>query len=149
MLRYRCMERTLSCERSSTRSPPCSNNLFSLSSSLVSLFQSTKVYHIAQARAIADGPNKPSQKRNQTIAGHFGTADFRSRQFKALLDVCGLEWWNVSRIDKCARVDLTYPEAPGEAEAELAVMNRQGKIDAVLSDDVDALLFGATCLLRK
>jgi Holliday junction resolvase YEN1 len=28
-------------------------------------------------------------------------------------------------------------------------MNRQGKIDAVLSDDVDALLFGATCLMRK
>jgi Holliday junction resolvase YEN1 len=28
-------------------------------------------------------------------------------------------------------------------------MNRQGKIDAVLSDDVDALLFGATCILRK
>jgi len=43
-----------------------------------------------------DGPNKPSMKRNQTVTGHFGTADFRSRQFKALLDVCGLEWWNVS-----------------------------------------------------
>ncbi|WWD01571.1 hypothetical protein V866_008516 [Kwoniella sp. B9012] len=82
---------------------------------------------------VFDGPNKPGQKRNQNVAGQFGTADHRSRQFKALLDVCGLEWWN----------------APGEAEAELAVMNRQGKIDAVLSDDVDALLFGATCLLRN
>ncbi|WVQ71489.1 hypothetical protein IAR50_001027 [Cryptococcus sp. DSM 104548] len=40
-------------------------------------------------------------------------------------------------------------KAPGEAEAELAVMNRQGKIDAILSDDADALLFGATCLLRN
>ena len=40
-------------------------------------------------------------------------------------------------------------QAPGEAEAELALMSRQGKIDVVLSDDVDALLFGATCLLRK
>ena len=29
------------------------------------------------------------------------------------------------------------------------MMNRQGRIDAVLSDDVDALLFGATCLIRK
>jgi len=29
------------------------------------------------------------------------------------------------------------------------MMNRQGKIDAVMSDDVDALLFGATCLIRK
>ncbi|WWC61293.1 uncharacterized protein I303_103874 [Kwoniella dejecticola CBS 10117] len=82
---------------------------------------------------VFDGPNKPGQKRNQNVAGQFGTADHRSKQFKALLDVCGLEWWN----------------APGEAEAELAVMNRQGKIDAVLSDDVDALLFGATCLLRN
>jgi Holliday junction resolvase YEN1 len=44
---------------------------------------------------------------------------------------------------------LNVSQAPGEAEAELAVMNRQGKIDAVMSDDVDALLFGATCLLRK
>lgn len=43
----------------------------------------------------------------------------------------------------------TDGQAPGEAEAELAIMNRQGKIDAVLSDDVDALLFGATCLIRK
>ncbi|WVR05038.1 hypothetical protein IAU60_002050 [Kwoniella sp. DSM 27419] len=82
---------------------------------------------------VFDGPNKPGQKRNQNVAGQFGTGDHRSRQFKALLDVCGLEWWN----------------APGEAETELAVMNRQGKIDAVLSDDVDALLFGATCLLRN
>ncbi|WVW83277.1 hypothetical protein I302_105296 [Kwoniella bestiolae CBS 10118] len=82
---------------------------------------------------VFDGPNKPGQKRNQNVAGQFGMADHKSKQFKALLDVCGLEWWN----------------APGEAEAELAVMNRQGKIDAVLSDDVDALLFGATCLLRN
>ncbi|WWC69616.1 uncharacterized protein I206_103559 [Kwoniella pini CBS 10737] len=82
---------------------------------------------------VFDGPNKPGQKRNQNVAGQFGTADHKSKQFKALLDVCGLEWWN----------------APGEAEAELAIMNRQGKIDAVLSDDVDALLFGATCLLRN
>lgn len=28
-------------------------------------------------------------------------------------------------------------------------MNRQGKIDAILSDDGDALLFGAKCLIRK
>ncbi|ORX39699.1 hypothetical protein BD324DRAFT_586717 [Kockovaella imperatae] len=82
---------------------------------------------------VFDGPNKPTHKRNQRVAGQFGTADHNSRKFKELLDICGLEWWN----------------APGEAEAELAVMNRQGKIDAVLSDDVDALLFGATCLLRN
>ncbi|BEI85866.1 hypothetical protein CcaverHIS002_0601530 [Cutaneotrichosporon cavernicola] len=82
---------------------------------------------------VFDGPKKPSMKRGHRVMRSFGVNDGYSRQFKDLLDVCGLEWWN----------------APGEAEAELALMNRQGKIDAVLSDDVDALLFGATCLLRN
>lgn len=40
-------------------------------------------------------------------------------------------------------------QAPGEAEAELAQMSKLGKIDAVLTDDVDALVFGATKILRK
>ncbi|CAK9781890.1 unnamed protein product [Cutaneotrichosporon oleaginosum] len=82
---------------------------------------------------VFDGPKKPAMKRGQRVTRNFGVNDGYSRQFKDLLDVCGLEWWN----------------APGEAEAELAIMNRQGKIDAVLSDDVDALLFGAKCLLRN
>ncbi|BEJ15554.1 hypothetical protein CspHIS471_0501590 [Cutaneotrichosporon sp. HIS471] len=82
---------------------------------------------------VFDGPKKPSMKRGHRVMRSFGVNDGYSRQFKDLLDVCGLEWWN----------------APGEAEAELALMSRQGKIDAVLSDDVDALLFGATCLLRN
>ena len=44
---------------------------------------------------MADGPKKPSQKRGTKVAGQFGTSDYRSRQFKELLDACGLEWWNV------------------------------------------------------
>lgn len=40
-------------------------------------------------------------------------------------------------------------KAPGEAEAELAYLNRLGVIDAVLSDDVDTFLFGATMVVRK
>ncbi|WVQ78209.1 hypothetical protein IAT38_000292 [Cryptococcus sp. DSM 104549] len=82
---------------------------------------------------VFDGPGKPGMKRNQRVAGGFGTMDRHSKQFKEILDVCGLEWWN----------------APGEAEAELAIMNKQGKIDLILSDDVDALVFGATCVLRN
>jgi hypothetical protein len=45
---------------------------------------------------VFDGPNKPGRKRNERVAGQFGTYDWRSRRFKELLDVCGLEWWNVS-----------------------------------------------------
>lgn len=40
-------------------------------------------------------------------------------------------------------------KAPGEAEAELAYLNRIGLIDAVLSDDVDNFLFGAQTVMRK
>ncbi|GLB40804.1 putative PIN domain-like protein [Lyophyllum shimeji] len=38
--------------------------------------------------------------------------------------------------------------APGEAEAELSQLNARGEIDAVLTDDVDAFLFGATHVIR-
>lgn len=40
-------------------------------------------------------------------------------------------------------------KAPGEAEAELAYLNRIGVIDAVISDDVDNFLFGSTVVIRK
>ena len=40
-------------------------------------------------------------------------------------------------------------QAPGEAEAELAYLNRIGVIDAVLSDDVDTFVFGAHTVIRK
>ena len=40
-------------------------------------------------------------------------------------------------------------QAPGEAEAELAYLNIVDVIDAVLTDDVDALLFGARTVIRK
>lgn len=41
------------------------------------------------------------------------------------------------------------PQAPGEAEAELAYLNRIGVIDGILSDDVDNFLFGAMTVIRK
>lgn len=44
---------------------------------------------------------------------------------------------------------LIYFKAPGEAEAELAYLNRIGVIDAVLSDDVDTFIFGAHMVVRK
>lgn len=44
---------------------------------------------------------------------------------------------------------LTVVQAPGEAEAELAFLNRIGVIDAIISDDVDNFLFGATNIIRK
>lgn len=40
-------------------------------------------------------------------------------------------------------------QAFGEAEAELAHLNRTGIIDAVMTDDVDALVFGALRVIKK
>ena len=42
-----------------------------------------------------------------------------------------------------------WVRAPGEAEAELGNLWRRGVIDAVVSDDVDALVFGAGFIIRK
>ncbi|KAJ7731539.1 PIN domain-like protein [Mycena metata] len=39
-------------------------------------------------------------------------------------------------------------EAPGEAEAELAQLNANGTIDAILTEDSDAFVFGALCVIR-
>lgn len=39
--------------------------------------------------------------------------------------------------------------APGEAEAECALLQRNGVVDAVLSEDVDTIMFGCTKTLRN
>ena len=49
----------------------------------------------------------------------------------------------------CLNTYYLFPQAPGEAEAELAYLNRIGVIDGILSDDVDNFLFGATVVIRK
>ena len=40
-------------------------------------------------------------------------------------------------------------QAPGEVEAELTYLNSTGVIDAILSDDVDNILFGATTVICR
>ena len=42
-----------------------------------------------------------------------------------------------------------YLTAPGEAEAECALFQREGIVDAVLSEDVDTLMFGCTLSFRN
>ncbi|KAK7013859.1 PIN domain-like protein [Favolaschia claudopus] len=45
--------------------------------------------------------------------------------------------------------DRCPTKAPGEAEAELAQMNKLGFIDAVITEDSDAFVFGAVSVIRK
>ncbi|KAJ6548088.1 PIN domain-like protein [Mycena sp. CBHHK59/15] len=42
-----------------------------------------------------------------------------------------------------------FYEAPGEAEAELADLNKLGFVDVVITEDSDAVIFGAPCVFRK
>ncbi|KAF8438586.1 hypothetical protein L210DRAFT_3450367 [Boletus edulis BED1] len=79
---------------------------------------------------VFDGPNRPAIKRGKRVGGN---VHWLTQGMKNIIDAFGFEW----------RV------ASGEAEAELAYLNRVGIIDAVLSDDVDNFLFGATMVIRN
>jgi Holliday junction resolvase YEN1 len=46
-------------------------------------------------------------------------------------------------------LDSQIAQAPGEAEAELAILNWTGIIDAVVTNDSDVFVFGATHVVRK
>ena len=80
---------------------------------------------------VFDGPHKPPFKRNKRTAPYtFSTPDFMVKNMLKLFGV-------------------PYITAPGEAEAECALLQKEGVVDAVLSEDVDTLMFGCTRLLRN
>ena len=80
---------------------------------------------------VFDGPKKPVIKRNQQCGynGH-SAADALSKQLLKL-------------------VGFPFHVAPGEAEAECALLQKEGVVDAVLSEDADTLMFGCGVLLCK
>lgn len=45
-------------------------------------------------------------------------------------------------------INLVNLKAPGEAEAELALLNRLGIIDAVMTEDSDIFAYGAQLVIR-
>ncbi|KAI0087645.1 hypothetical protein BDY19DRAFT_954743 [Irpex rosettiformis] len=79
---------------------------------------------------VFDGPLRPEMKRGKLIDTK---PNWMVEGLKTMIEAFGFEW----RM------------APGEAEAELAYLNRIGVIDAVWTDDVDTLVFGATLVIRN
>ncbi|KAG8846462.1 hypothetical protein FRB96_001986 [Tulasnella sp. 330] len=79
---------------------------------------------------VFDGPERPKFKRGKKVSGR---QHWMEDGVKKMATAFGFQWW----------------EAPGEAEAELAWLNSQGYIDAVLSDDGDTFLFGAQVVVRN
>ncbi|KAF7191153.1 Flap endonuclease GEN-like 1 [Pseudocercospora fuligena] len=83
---------------------------------------------------VFDGPNKPLFKRNKKVGGPgVRVASVPEFLAKQLLKHFGFPWH----------------VAPGEAEAECALLQREGIVDAVLSEDVDTLMFGSGTTLRN
>ncbi|KAI1110115.1 hypothetical protein F5Y14DRAFT_430003 [Nemania sp. NC0429] len=79
---------------------------------------------------VFDGPNKPTFKRNKRSGRGDGMA---SAMAKRLIRLFG----------------FLVHDAPGEAEAECALLQQNGIVDAVLSEDVDTIMFGCTRTLRN
>ncbi|KAL8353869.1 hypothetical protein RB601_003622, partial [Gaeumannomyces tritici] len=88
--------------------------------------------HSIQPIFVFDGPNKPTMKRGRRTGGSRGGA-VSTAIAKRLIHLFGF---------------YTH-DAPGEAEAECALLQRCGIVDAVLSEDVDTIMFGCTCTLRN
>jgi holliday junction resolvase YEN1 len=83
-----------------------------------------------QAVFVFDGPHKPKIKRNKRSGRGPSVA---TAQAKKLIRLFG----------------FPIHDAPGEAEAECALLQRHGVVDAVLSEDVDTVMFGCTKSLRN
>ncbi|KAF2432939.1 hypothetical protein EJ08DRAFT_694976 [Tothia fuscella] len=80
---------------------------------------------------VFDGPNKPPFKRNKRTGPNVASIpEFLAKQ---LLKQFG----------------FPFHIAPGEAEAECALIQREGIVDAVLSEDVDTLMFGSGLTFRN
>ena len=80
---------------------------------------------------VFDGPNKPPFKRNKRTGPNVASIpEFLAKQ---LLKQFG----------------FPFHIAPGEAEAECALLQREGIVDAVLSEDVDTLMFGSGLTFRN
>lgn len=78
---------------------------------------------------IFDGPAWPAIKHNTNVIAQ---AHWLTQWFQEFISVFGFHSHMV----------------PGEAEAKLVYLNWANMIDAVMTDDGDALIFGATCIIR-
>ena len=85
-----------------------------------------------EALFVFDGSNKPPFKRNKKTSPQNG-ASLPNFLAKKLIQALG----------------FPFHIAPGEAEAECAALQKAGVVDAVLSEDVDTLMFGASCSLKN
>lgn len=82
---------------------------------------------------VYDGRQKPAFKRGKAVSARsYGNSPI-IRRSKDLIE----------------RFRFPWHEAPGEAEAECARLQQAGVVDAVMSNDVDALMFGSSLTIMN
>jgi XPG I-region/XPG N-terminal domain len=86
-----------------------------------------------QAVFVLDGPMRPSWKRGRKVQTSASSVTRREAELTSLITLFG----------------FPVHRARGEAEAECAALQRLGHVDLVLTDDVDAFLFGASAVMRN
>lgn len=98
---------------------------------------------------VFDGPLRPPIKRGRRVVNN---VHWLIPEFKTMIVAFGFEILDVRirLIVHLARTRLCSQDhqAAGEAEAELARLNQTGVIKAVISEDVDTLVFGARTVIR-
>ncbi|KAF2458775.1 hypothetical protein BDY21DRAFT_341288 [Lineolata rhizophorae] len=94
---------------------------------------------------VFDGPHKPPFKRNKRT---FGTGGDGPASLAARTGAGGTDATLFAR-QVLEKFGIVVHVAQGEAEAECAALQRAGVVDAVLSDDVDTLMFGCGVTLRN
>lgn len=116
----------------------------------------TLFYRLAMLRKLApsfvfvfDGPQRPPTKRGKQVK----TQLWWTAPAHTLIRTLGHSYHQVYILYFLTHV-YNHPltsanQAPGEAEAELAAMNMAGEVDAILTSDSDAFIFGAKHVLVR
>ncbi|KAF8233878.1 PIN domain-like protein [Tricholoma matsutake] len=82
---------------------------------------------------IFDGQEQPNKKQGKQVQGnHHWITMMMKAAMKEMLDHLGFPW----------------VDAPGEAEAELVALSKLYLVDAIITEDLDAVVFGATTILQ-
>ncbi|KAJ5174591.1 uncharacterized protein N7482_000468 [Penicillium canariense] len=82
---------------------------------------------------VYDGRHKPPFKRGKAVSSRSSGNPPLIQRSKDLIE----------------RFRFPWHEAPGEAEAECARLQQAGIVDAVMSNDVDTLMFGSTFTIKN
>lgn len=95
---------------------------------------------------VFDGASRPKVKRGKQVKK---MPHWLTKRFEEMVVAFGFVAHMVQYHSHPLSTFTHGLQAPGEAEAELAYLNRIGRIDAIMTEDSDVFVFGATCVLRK